>query len=41
MGAPTAPVTLPPGQLHTALGVRDIHHVVGATRLAVTERALP
>jgi 3',5'-cyclic AMP phosphodiesterase CpdA len=40
-GPAPAPVTLPPGQLHTALGVRDIHHVVGATRLAVTERALP
>jgi hypothetical protein len=32
---------LPAGQLHTALGVRDIHHIVGAARLAVTDSSLP
>ncbi|HEX3829202.1 MAG TPA: metallophosphoesterase [Sporichthyaceae bacterium] len=31
------PLTLPPGQLHAALGVREIHHIRGNARLAVTE----
>lgn len=40
-GPAPAPVVLPRSRLHTALGVRDIHHVTGAARLAVTDSALP
>jgi 3',5'-cyclic AMP phosphodiesterase CpdA len=39
-GPTPQPVVLPPGQLHAALGVRDIHHRRGAARLAVTDEPL-
>lgn len=39
-GPAPKPVALPPGELHTALGIRDIHHLVGNARLAVTDSSL-
>jgi hypothetical protein len=37
--APT-PVTLPAGQLHSALGIREVSYVRGAGPLAVKDRRL-
>lgn len=39
-GPAPKPVTLAPGELHTALGVRDVHHRKGAPGLAITEDVL-
>jgi hypothetical protein len=39
-GPSPKPVVLPSGQLHAALGVRDVHYVVGTTGLAVKDDSL-
>ena len=39
--AAPAPVTLPAGRLHDALGIRTVTHVRGAHHLAITDSKLP
>jgi 3',5'-cyclic AMP phosphodiesterase CpdA len=41
VGPAPKPVVLPAGELHTALGVRDVTYLVNSTGLAVKEEPLP